>query len=133
MTSWLLLTCCSLACSVPRKFELGAAVLYPVEEQRGMGQAVVVRYQYNATIGRGRGQYVLLRRYGANRLYGETLTRDPHVLMADPERGPNIRASSIVRNNAAILERGCSCNCCIHTAMSASDVRQDGTFVWDDE
>lgn len=115
-----------------RKFTIGDPVLFPSEEG-GMERGVVVRYEYHPEKGKGRGRYVMLRRYGANRLYGETVTRDSYVVIPDQDSiGPNKSGATIVRNNAVILDRGCSCNCCIHTAMRPSDVRQDGSFTWED-
>ena len=113
-----------------RKFELGDAVVWP-SHAGGLDHGVVVRYIYDANRGRGRGRYVLLRRYGAQRLYGETVVRESFEVMADEGAPPNRKAPSVVRNNAVILDRGCSCNCCIHTAMRASDVNDDGSFAWD--
>ena len=96
-----------------------------------MERGVVVRYEYSRS--RDIGRYIMLRRYGHQRLYGETVGRDSYLVVPDEGALPNRKAASVVANNAVILERGCSCNCCIHVAMRASDVRQDGTFVWDSE
>lgn len=115
---------------MPRKFEIGDAVVWP-SHSGGLDRGVVVAYIYEPHIGRGRGKYVMLRRYGHQRLYGETATRLSQEVQPDVGAPPNRKAVSIVRNNSVIVDRGCSCNCCIHTAMRASDVNDDGTFAWE--
>ena len=115
----------------PRKFQIGDACLAPRRNEAGeYVEAVVVDYFFDKKF--DRGIYTVVRRYGGQRLYGEDFQRYTYELIPLPDAPPNRKARSIVRNNRAIGDRGCSCNCCIHEAIRASDVRADGTYKWDD-
>ncbi len=95
--------------------------------------AVVVDYRQDD---KGRGEYRVIRLTNAvnGHLYGPAHWVKSYRL--HPTGSTYKRAVSVYRNNAAIgtaADRGCRCNCCIHTAIPASVVKADGTFYDDDD
>jgi len=93
--------------------------------------AVVVGYRQDA---KGRGEYRLVRvnRAVAGQTYGHTFWLKSYELTATGNRYK--RAVQTVRLNDLLgksRERGCSCQCCVHTAIAHSEVKNDGTFAWE--
>lgn len=113
-----------------KKFQPGDVVAY-TRYPDPIFYAVVVGYRQDA---KGRGEYRLVRvnRAVAGQLYGHTFWLKSYELFATESRYQ--RAVSVVRANDRLgksLERGCSCQCCVHTATPLSQIRSDGTFQWE--
>lgn len=115
----------------PRKFQYGDVVLdnYLYEDDL----AVVVDYRQDR---QGRGFYRIIRltHLPGGTLYGRPAWRESRWLTnADASY---TRARSVYLANKRIgtaADRGCSCNCCPHTAIPLSDVLGDGSFRWENE
>ena len=111
----------------PMKFEPG-----DVAHVDDGGWVVVVDYKQDT---KGRGEYRVIRL--SNPLNGY-LHGPPHYIKSYKLSQTAFvykRAVSNYRNNEAIgttAERGCRCQCCIHTALPPSMVKADGTYVGDD-
>jgi len=108
-----------------KKARLGDVVDY------GPGFAVVVGYRQDT---RGRGEYRLVRvnRAVAGQTYGHTFWMKSYLIA--PTGSRYARAVQTVRLNDLLgksRERGCSCQCCVHTAIARSQVKGDGTFAWE--
>lgn len=114
----------------PRKCWPGDVVIYH-QDNTESGYAVVVGYRQD---GRGRGDYRLVRvtRPLAGQTYGHTFWLKSYRV--DPVGTRYTRAVSVVRANDRLgpsKDRGCSCQCCAHTAISLSMVRADGSLAWE--
>jgi hypothetical protein len=111
------------------KFKMGDVATYDFD---GSAYRVIVDYR-NDPGGRGEYRVVRLTNPVNGHMYGP-----PHWVksyLLKPGEFTYKRGVSVYRNNTAIgttAERGCRCQCCIHTALPASVVNVDGTFVGDD-
>ncbi len=93
--------------------------------------AVVVDYRQDK---RQRGEYRVVRLiYRSQPIYpaGRAVWYKANLLDRTEDRAKADIVRSRYNANERIGERGCSCQCCIHEAYKPSDVRPDGTYVWE--
>ncbi len=119
------------------KFKIGDIAVWT--KPLALNGASTVEYHYAIIVdfkqdGFGRGYYRVVRTLhpvnGAT--YGEAVWVQPHYLSvgAFPNR---YKTALIYRANERMKERGCRCNCCPHEAIARSVIRDDGSFVWEED
>lgn len=109
-----------------RKFTNKDVVFQKVNGSYG----VVVDY-YQDDSGHGYYRVINITRLGGGKMYGPASWRQSWELERTNEkyrRGP-----VTYRKNAALDERNCSCNCCIHVAIPSGELREDGRYAWEHE
>ena len=70
----------------------------------------------------------------AGQCYGQPRWVAAFRLDKPAERYKYRRARTVVNANERLgtsQERGCSCNCCPHLAMTSREIRPDGTLAWE--
>jgi len=113
-----------------RKFTTGDVVWWG----RKHSSAVVVDYRQDY---KGRGEYRVVRLLAASggKAYGPAIWVQSHFLSNNTSpRNRRDSARTIWRANQRIgdKDRGCTCNCCPHIAMTRSEINHDGTFTSDE-
>jgi len=91
---------------------------------------VIVDYRQDGT---GRGMYCVVRVLhpvnGAP--FGESVWVDSHNLLQTKYQARKT-VPSRYKANKRLVERGCECNCCAHEAIPLSEIRNDGSFRWEE-
>jgi len=90
---------------------------------------VIVDWKSDIT-GHGYYRVISLTRLYGGKMYGPAVWRQSWNLEPTGQRYK--RGPVTYRKNLALGERGCSCNCCIHTAIPSGQLREDGTWTWED-
>lgn len=94
---------------------------------------VVVDHMTSGKAARGLYRCVrLIQRYPHQR-YGHALWVGSEALF----KVEGMPAANMTRRvwaaNQRLVDRGCPCNCCVHTKLTFSDVGKDGTLRWEKE
>ncbi len=108
----------------PRKFHKKDVVWQKDVESYG----VVVDWKSDVS-GHGYYRVVNIHRLNGGRMYGPPVWRQSWNLEGTGQKYK--RGPVTYRKNQALADRGCSCNCCIHTAIPSGQMREDGTW-WED-
>ena len=127
----------------PRKFKDGDIAWYERVGYRPEGEPITYR-QYGVVVGYNRneqfptfpGHYKIVRLTSDSwkgTTFGGTIWLQSNKLHRAAVKYRRPVVVRRYRNNQKIPDRGCYCNCCVHTAIPAGMVNNDGSFKWDEE
>ena len=118
------------------KFQPGELAIH-----KDHGLVVIVAYRYYEPAQRGQYRSIrLLSLYPFKRVGPATWAETWNLTKLSEDSVPPVQPLSwksvrVYETNKRLgetaAERGCSCQCCIHTAVSVSSVRADGSFTWE--
>lgn len=109
----------------PRKYQNKDIVWQQAVNSYG----VIVDYQQDKS-GHGYYRVISIHRLHGGRMQGPASWRQSWEL--EPTGQKYRRGPITYRKNKALGDRGCSCNCCIHEAIPSGELREDGTYTWED-
>lgn len=118
------------------KFEPGEMALYWGVEHCKPEPIYVVIVDHKSDK-RGRGSYRFVRLIGKgrpHRRYGPAIwgiSSDLDRIEGRPKANTSRRIVAVNERIEKTYDRNCQCNCCPHLALRPSEVRRDGTVVWD--
>ena len=104
-------------------------------DHKDLGLVVAVDYERDKwTVSRYR--VIRLYSYMPYHRYGRAIWVRTHHLKARDDLIDAPTSLQVYRANKKLglaKDRGCSCNCCAHTAIPRGQIRTDGSFKWEQE